>query len=89
MKTQRISNQNFTGRIRIISEFPSKCDRKAIDKAWTKIKDLIKDENFDIFIKKTHWGETIVGTDPNFGYPVPNNDFLYSAKLAIRDKKKK
>lgn len=84
MRTQSVSGQNFTGEVHILKTLSSS-EQKSIDKVFSQMQALVKEQNFDLFIKETSLGETIVGTDKSCGYPVRNGDYLRSAKLAVKD----
>lgn len=85
-----ISQQKFSGKVvNLLGELDSGHQKKALIKSLPKMNEIINKQDFDLFIKRTAFNETIVGTDINSGYIVnSDNDFLLSALLAIRDKKK-
>ncbi len=88
MKIEQISQQNFKGQVRVLGEITPN-EAKAFKDALPAIRKLVEDKNFDLYIRRNSFGETVVGTDISCGYIIgEENKFLQCANLAVREELK-
>ena len=86
MRVSQISQQGFRGTLHVIGEIGTE-QAKALELVKPAINDMIAKQNFDLFIKRSSFGEVLVGTDLSSGYIVnSDNNFLRSTSMAIKDK---